>query len=217
LGREEEKGTNGSTIRSGSEVQDCFSQPEQGISASGRQMGDQATSAAAAGTHSFSSSRCKEQSASAAAAFPPGQWEQVLHLRQCGPLCQELPKKSTEADASTKSRQGKKAEHTSRQGKLNFTTLEEVPEGALIMTGIFSVYNQPALILFDSSASHSFISQKFSAKCQLPFYHSKGSFMIATPGGTISTNQLNQSVPIQLGSHIVKTTLFWVCKMWTLF
>jgi hypothetical protein len=180
-------------------------------------MGDQATSAAAAGTHSFSSSRCKEQSASTAAAFPLGQWEQVLHLRQCGPLCQELPKKSAEADASTKSRQGKKAEDTSRQGKLNFTTLEEVPEGALIMTGIFSVYNQPALILFDSSASHSFISQKFSAKCQLPFYHSKGSFMIATPGGTISTNQLNQSVPIQLGSHIVKTTLFWVCKMWTLF
>jgi hypothetical protein len=31
--------------------------------------------------------------------------------------------------------------------------------------------------------------------------------MIATPGGKIATNQLNQSVPIQLGSHIVKTTL----------
>ena len=64
-----------------------------------------------------------------------------------------------------------------RQGKLNFTTLEELPEGAPIMTGIFSVFNQPALILFDSGASHSFISQKFSAKCQLPFYHTKGSFM----------------------------------------
>jgi hypothetical protein len=75
------------------------------------------------------------------------------------------------------------------------------------MTGIFSVYNQPALILFDSGASHSFISQKFSAKCQLPFYHSKGSFMIAIPRGKITTNQLNQSVPFQLGSHIVKTTL----------
>jgi hypothetical protein len=91
--------------------------------------------------------------------------------------------------------------------KLNFTTLEELPGGAPIMTDIFSVYNQPALILFDSGASHSFISQKFSAKCQLPFYHSKGSFMVATPGGKIATNQLNQSVPIQLGSHIVKTTL----------
>jgi hypothetical protein len=94
-----------------------------------------------------------------------------------------------------------------RQGKLNFTTLEELPEGAPIMTDIFSVFNQPALIMFDSGASHSFISQKFSAKCQLPFYHTKGSFMIATPRGKIATNQLNRSVPISLGSKIFKTTL----------
>jgi hypothetical protein len=102
---------------------------------------------------------------------------------------------------------GRKQKVQVRQGKLNFTTLEELLEGAPIMTSIFSVYNQPALILFDSSASHSFISQKFSAKCQLLFYHTKGSFMIATHRGKIATNQLNQSVPIQLGSHIIKTTL----------
>jgi hypothetical protein len=102
---------------------------------------------------------------------------------------------------------GRKQKLQVRQGKLNFTTLEELPEAAPIMTSIFSVYNQPALILFDSGASHSFISQKFFAKCQLPFYHTKGSFMIATPGGKIVTHQLNQSVPIQLGSHIIKTTL----------
>jgi hypothetical protein len=75
------------------------------------------------------------------------------------------------------------------------------------MTCTFLVFNQPALILFDSGASHSFISQKFSAKCQLPFYHTRGSFMIATPGGKVATNQLNQNVPIWLGSNIVKTAL----------
>jgi hypothetical protein len=102
---------------------------------------------------------------------------------------------------------GRKQKVQVMQGKLNFTTLEELPEGAPIMTGIFSVFNQPALILFDSGASHSFISQKFSAKCQLPFYHTKGSFMIATPGGKIATNQLNRNVPISPGSKIFKTTL----------
>jgi hypothetical protein len=102
---------------------------------------------------------------------------------------------------------GRKQKVQVRQEKLNFTTLEELPKGAPIMTGIFSVFNQPALILFDSGASHSFISQKFSAKCQLPFYHTKGSFVIATPGGQIATNQLNRSVPISLGSKIFKTTL----------
>jgi hypothetical protein len=75
------------------------------------------------------------------------------------------------------------------------------------MTGIFSVFNQPTLIRFDFCASHSFISQKFSAKCQLTFYHTKGSFMIATPGGKIATNQLNRNVLISMGSRIFKTTL----------
>ena len=102
-------------LHSDPEVQDCFPQSEQGISAAGRQMGDQATSAAAAaGTQPLSSSRPKEQSASAAAAVPPGQWEQVFHLWQCGPLCQELSQEPAEADASTESRQGKKAEGASQ-------------------------------------------------------------------------------------------------------
>jgi hypothetical protein len=47
---------------------------------------------------------------------------------------------------------GRKQKVQVRQGKLNFTTLEELPEGAPVMTGIFSVFNQPALILFDSGA-----------------------------------------------------------------
>jgi hypothetical protein len=76
-----------------------------------------------------------------------------------------------------------------------------------IMTGTFFVFHQPSLILFDSGASHSFVSQKFSAKCQLPFCHTRGSFMIATPRGKVATNQLNQSVPIQSGSKIFKSTL----------
>jgi hypothetical protein len=168
-------------------------------------MGDQATLVAAS-TQPISSSHSKEQSTSVE-AVPPGKWEQVLHLWQCGPLCQELPKESAEADANTKSRQRKEAEgaRQAREAQLHYSG--GVTWRSPIMTGIFSVFNQPALIIFDFGASHSFISQKFSAKCQLPFYHTKGSFMIATSGGKIATNQLNRSVPISLGSKISKTTL----------
>jgi hypothetical protein len=75
------------------------------------------------------------------------------------------------------------------------------------MTGIFSILNSPAVILFDSGASHSFIGAKFSAKCQLPFYHTSGGIMIATPGGRVATYQINRHVPIKFGSLIIKTTL----------
>jgi hypothetical protein len=46
------------------------------------------------------------------------------------------------------------------QGRLNFTTMADIPEGAPVMTGIFTVLNYPAIILFYSGASHSFISAK---------------------------------------------------------
>jgi hypothetical protein len=94
-----------------------------------------------------------------------------------------------------------------RQGKLNFTTMADIPEGAPVMTGIFTVLNCPAIILFDSGASHSFISAKFSAKCQLPFHHTHGGITISTPGGRIATNQISKNVPIKFGSLIIKTNL----------
>ena len=84
-----------------------------------------------------------------------------------------------------------------RQGRVNFTTLSEIPEGAPVMTGI----------LFDSRASHSFISAKFGAKVGLDFCHTKGSYVISTPGGKFASNQIIRHVPIQLGSKNNKTNL----------
>jgi hypothetical protein len=93
------------------------------------------------------------------------------------------------------------------QGRLNFTTLADILERAPVMTGIFSVLNYPAIVLFYSGASHSFISAKFSAKCQLIFHHTNGVVMISTLGGRVATNHINRQVPIKFGSTIIKTTL----------
>jgi hypothetical protein len=94
-----------------------------------------------------------------------------------------------------------------RQGRLNFTTMADIPEGAPFTTGIFSVLNYTAIILFYSGASHSFISAKICAKCQLPFHHTNEGITISTPGGRVATYQINRHVPIKFGSLIIKTTL----------
>jgi hypothetical protein len=93
------------------------------------------------------------------------------------------------------------------QGRINFTNLVDLPEGAPVMTGIFSINHQPAIILFDSVASHSFISARFGAKTGLDFCHTRGSYMISTPGGKIASNQIIRNVPLKLGSKIFPTNL----------
>jgi predicted aspartyl protease len=75
------------------------------------------------------------------------------------------------------------------------------------MTGTFSIHNKPAIILFDSGASHSFISAKFGAKVGFDFCHTKESYMISTPDGKIASNQIIRNVPIKLGSKTIKTDL----------
>ena len=75
------------------------------------------------------------------------------------------------------------------------------------MSGTFSINHHPAVILFDSGASHSFISSKFGARVGLDFCHTKGSFMISTPGGKVASNQIVHNAPLSLGSKTVPTTL----------
>jgi hypothetical protein len=46
----------------------------------------------------------------------------------------------------------------SRVGHANFTTLEEIPLGEEVLAGMFFLYEHPIIILFDSGASHDFLS-----------------------------------------------------------
>jgi predicted aspartyl protease len=75
------------------------------------------------------------------------------------------------------------------------------------MTGTFSINHQPVIVLFDSGATHSFISSKCGTKVGLELYPTNRTYMIATPGGKISANQVCRSVPIQMGRNLMRIDL----------
>jgi hypothetical protein len=120
-----------------------------------------------------------------------------------GHYAKNCPRNQQRQGQNVNQNQGKRQKVQVRQDRLNFTTMADIPEGAPVMTDIFTVLNYPAIILFDSGASHSFIS----AKCQLPFHHTNGGITISTPGGRVATYQINKNVPIRFGSLIIKTNL----------
>jgi hypothetical protein len=102
---------------------------------------------------------------------------------------------------------GKRPMMQVRQGRINFTTLAELPDGAPVMSGTFSIHHQPVVTLFDSGATHSFISNNCGTRIRLDPCLTQGSYMISTPGGKITSNQMVKSVPIRLGSQVIKTDL----------
>jgi hypothetical protein len=75
------------------------------------------------------------------------------------------------------------------------------------MTGTFSINHYPVTVLFDSGATHSFISKACRTKVGLDIYSINEAYSIITPGGKILSNQLCRMVPIQLGSHLIRTDL----------
>jgi hypothetical protein len=56
----------------------------------------------------------------------------------------------------------------------------------------------PAIILFDSRASHSFISSKFVAKHNLPITNIKYTMLVSSPGGEIKTKHICQAISIAI-------------------
>ena len=47
---------------------------------------------------------------------------------------------------------------------LHYTTVEEVPIGEVVTVGMFLVNKHPTIVLFDSGAFHSFMSQAFASR-----------------------------------------------------
>jgi hypothetical protein len=96
---------------------------------------------------------------------------------------------------------------TRKMGWIYYTQVATTPEGEPIMMGTFLVANHPAIILFDSSASHTFISKKFVEKHCILYTESREAFTIHSPGGQIYTKEVAYQVPVTLAERDFPTNM----------
>jgi hypothetical protein len=85
--------------------------------------------------------------------------------------------------------------------RIYYTQVAMTPEGEPVMMGTFLVANHPAVILFDSGASHTFISKKFVEKYCIPCIESREGFVIHSPGGQIFTKEMAFHVAVTLAER----------------
>jgi hypothetical protein len=71
----------------------------------------------------------------------------------------------------------------SRTGRVNHTTVEDIPEGEEVLVGTFLLFGHPVIFLFDSGASHDFMSSTCAKRTKLSHTVAKPSYMISAPGG----------------------------------
>jgi hypothetical protein len=69
-------------------------------------------------------------------------------------------------------------------------TSEEAQQAPDVVLGMFLASSHPATILFDSRASHSFISSSFMAKHSLPIATMKHTMLVSSPGAEMRTKHI---------------------------
>jgi hypothetical protein len=96
-----------------------------------------------------------------------------------------------------------------RTGRANYTTVEEIPMGEEVLARTFFLNECPIIILFDSGASHYFVSFTCAEKAKLSVVASGAPYMIRTPGvewmPTKWPRRFHSSCP---GGYSVPTSLY---------
>jgi hypothetical protein len=68
--------------------------------------------------------------------------------------------------------------------------VEEIPTGEEVLASTFFLNEHPIIILFDSRASHDFMSFTCAKKAKLSLMASGAPYVISTPGGRVDADQV---------------------------
>jgi hypothetical protein len=74
--------------------------------------------------------------------------------------------------------------------------MEEIPTGEEVLVGTFFLNDRPMIVLFDSRASHDFMSSTCAKKARLTLVASGEPYVIGTNGGRVDAYQIVQKVPL---------------------
>jgi hypothetical protein len=85
--------------------------------------------------------------------------------------------------------------------------VEEIPTREEVLAGMFFLIERPITILFDSGASHDFMSFTYAKKAKLSLVASGAPYVISTLGGQVDAKQVVQKVPLMLSERIFSTNL----------
>jgi hypothetical protein len=77
-------------------------------------------------------------------------------------------------------------------------TSDEAQQAQDVVLGMFLVCSYPTTVLFDSGASHSFLSSSFVMKHNLPIATMKHTMLVSSPGGEMRIKHICLAVSITI-------------------
>jgi hypothetical protein len=86
------------------------------------------------------------------------------------------------------------------QARVHHTTIDDILEGEPVTADMFSINNHPAVVLFDSRSSHSFVSQAFVKRYEQKI-ELECAYWMSSAGADLLTNQIVQGVTLNISNR----------------
>ena len=84
--------------------------------------------------------------------------------------------------------------------------MEEVEEQPDAVIAKFLVNSFTALVLFDTGASHSYISRGFVDKFKIATQTLRTPLLVSSPGAEYMASRLCDQIPLIIGNHVFRPT-----------
>ena len=110
-----------------------------------------------------------------------------------------MPQKQVQNDQPQQGRnmnQGPRAPHNTE--RVNHVKVKTTKVAQDVVLGMFLVNSQPAIVFFDTDASHSFITARFVAKHGITTCTMKNTMLVKSPGGKMDTNVMCLEIYIKI-------------------
>jgi hypothetical protein len=92
-------------------------------------------------------------------------------------------------------------------GRTNYTTVEEIPTGEEVLAGMFFLNEHPIIIMFNSGASHDFISSTCVKKVVLSMVATEAPYVISTYVGRVDADWIVHKALLELVRRVLSTDL----------